>query len=265
MEHTMNKMSRLYALNGVSLLQHIEPQLHETPSNDTIKLGVAAIDRRLQGGLGGAGLHEFYSTEPDDGAAAAGFALLLSLRVVDLKPIIWVRECRCEARGGQLYAPGLTELGADIERLIIVSAPDPLAVLRAGADIAGCGAVGVLVLEPSGRAPAFDHTASRRLALASARTGVTTLVVRSGAEPIPSAAQTRWRIGAAPSRALPANAPGPPVFDISLLRHRGGIAGFDARVEWDRDRRSFRDAPLSGGIPADAICRTGAEDQRRAA
>ena len=58
---------------------------------------------------------------------------------------------------------------------------------------------------------------------------------------MPSAAQTRWRIGAAPSRPLPANAPGFPSFDVSLLRHRGGIAEFDAQVEWDRDQRSFRD------------------------
>ena len=59
---------------------------------------------------------------------------------------------------------------------------------------------------------------------------------------MPSAAQTRWRIGAAPWRSLPANAPGFPLFDVSLLRHRGGIAEFDARVEWDRHQRSFRDA-----------------------
>ena len=59
---------------------------------------------------------------------------------------------------------------------------------------------------------------------------------------MPSAAQTRWRIGAAPGRSLPANAPGFPLFDVSLLRHRGGIAEFDARVEWDRHQRSFRDA-----------------------
>ena len=83
---------------------------------------------------------------------------------------------------------------------------------------------------------------------------------------MPSAAQTRWRIGAAPSRPLPANAPGFPSFDVSLLRHRGGIAEFDAQVEWDRDQRSFRDATLSGGVPAAAVRRKGVEDdQRRAA
>ena len=219
----------------------------------------------MQGGLARAGLHEFYAAEADDSAATAGFTLLLGLCCGDRKTVIWVREGRCENRGGRLYAPGVAELGAEIDRLIVVTAPDALAVLRAGADIASSGAVGALVLEPSGRAPAFDHNASRRLALASARTGVTTLIVRSGVEPMPSAAQTRWRIGAAPSRALLANAPGPPAFNISLLRHRGGIAGFDARVEWDRDLRSFRDASLYSGVPATVVGRTRTADQRRAA
>jgi protein ImuA len=84
--------------------------------------------------------------------------------------LIWVRECRCEDGGGQLYAPGLAELGATLNYLVIVTAPDALAVLRAGADIVSSRAAGTLVLEPWRRAPAFDHTASRRLALASART-----------------------------------------------------------------------------------------------
>ena len=49
-------------------------------------------------------------------------------------------------------------------------------------DIASSGVAGTLVLEPWRRVPAFGHTASRRLALASARTGVTKLVVRSRAD-----------------------------------------------------------------------------------
>ncbi len=261
----MNKVSRLAGLNHVWLRDCADLQSHIMPIINTIPLGVKAIDQRLQGGLARAALHEFYAAEADDGTAAAGFALLLGVRCADRNTVIWVRESRCEERDGRLYAPGVAELGADIDRLIIVTARDALAVLRAGADIACCGAVGALVLEPSGKAAAFDHNASRRLALASARTGVTTLIVRSGAEPMPSAAQTRWLVGAAPSRALAANAPGPPAFDISLLRHRGGIAGFDARVEWDRDLGSFRDSPLSGGIPAVAAGRARAEDQRRAA
>src|SRR5690606_38663201 len=55
----------------------------------------------------------------------------------------------------------------------------------------------------------------------------------------PSAAQTRWRVGAQPSRALAANAPGRPAFAISLQRHRGGVAERQWCVEWNRDRTCF--------------------------
>jgi protein ImuA len=49
-------------------------------------------------------------------------------------------------------------------------------------------------------------------------------------------------VAAAPSRALPANAPGAPVFDIELLRQRSGPCGLHWQLEWDRDRRIFIEA-----------------------
>lgn len=229
------------------------------------RTGSANWDARLRGGLLRAGLHEIFVGIADDGCAGIGFALLLALRACLTEPVIWVRECRGERMGGGLYPLGLIELGANPAAMLLVTAPDALSLLRAGADIVNCGAVGAVILEPWGKAPALDLTASRRLALAAARSGVMTLVVRLGVDPAPSAAQTRWMVSAAPSRALTANAPGPPTFDISLLRHRGGIAGFDVRVEWDRDQRTFRDAPLSGGVPAIPVSRAGVENTPRAA
>ncbi len=229
-----------------------------------VATGSANIDARLGGGLVRAALHEVFAGDKDSGAAA-GFALLLAWRGCGGKPVVWVREDRGERNHGRLYAPGLVELGGDPAGVILVTGPDALAVLRAGADIVGCGAVGAVVIEPWGKAPALDLTASRRLALAAARSGVLTLVLRTGAEPAPSAAMTRWSVSAAPSEMLAASAPGKPAFDISLLRHRSGIAGFEARVEWDRDQRSFRDAPLSRRVPATAPGRAVADFGRRAA
>ena len=233
-------------------------------SEGVVATGSLNIDTLLSGGLARAALHEVFAGDEGSGAAA-GFTLLLARLGCGAKPIVWVREDRGERGHGRLYAPGLVELGADPAQVILVTGPDALAVLRASADIVGCGSVGAVVIEPWGKAPALDLTASRRLALAAARTGVLTLVLRSGATPAPSAAMTRWSVSAAPSRMLAASAPGRPVFDISLLRHRGGIAGFEARVEWDRDQRSFRDAPLSGRVPAIAPVRTVADFGRRAA
>lgn len=230
-----------------------------------VAFGIDAVDARLGGGIARAALHELFAAHAADAGAAAGFALMLALRgCADGKPVIWLREDRGCRMAGRLHAPGLAELGADPDALYLVGAPDTLALLRAGVDIARCGAVGAVVIEPWGKAPALDLTASRRLAMAAAASGVMTLVLRVDAQPGPSAAQTRWRVASAASTPLGGDAPGLPAFDISLLRHRGGIAGFDARMEWNRDERCFR-TPLSGGVPAVPALGTGAADGRRAA
>ena len=78
--------------------------------------------------------------------------------------------------------------------------------------------------------------------------GTTLLMLRLNAVPTPSVAETRWSIVAAPSRALEADAPGAPAFDLELLRWRGGPAGTHWRLDWDKDEQAFRDAALSGAV-----------------
>jgi protein ImuA len=228
--------------------------LSAPPTRALLTLGVEATDARLGGGLARGALHEFYAAAAEDSSAAAAFALALAMRgMLRGKPVVWVREKQCTARAGHLYAAGFVELGFDPGDLVLVDAPDTRAVLRAGADIVKCGDVGAVVIEPWGKAPLLDLTASRRLSMAAAMSGVLTLMLRADAEPMPSAAQTRWQVASAPSSSLAANAPGNPAFDITLLRHRGGIAGFETRLEWNRDAKSF--APISGGVSADAVVR----------
>lgn len=228
---------------------------------DMVALGVTQVDARLGGGLARAALHEVFAATGEDASAAAGFALLLALRATrDARPVMWLREDRGARTGGRLYAAGLAELGADPGQFYTVHAADALGLLRAGADIVKCAGVGAVVIEPWGKAPQLDLTASRRLSLAAARSGVMVLVLRAGADPHPSAAATRWQVAAAPSPALAGNAPGAPAFDVEMLRHRGGMPGFAARLEWDRDRMHFVEpveAPLSGGVPAVPAIRTG--------
>lgn len=222
--------------------------------------GADTVDSRLGGGIEPAALHELFAATSDDTSATTGFAALLALRCAADKPLFWVRDDRVEREAGRVYAPGLAELGSSIHRITVITAHDTVSILRAAADIAACSAAGVVIIEPWAKAPELNLTASRRLALAAARSGVMALIVRVGAEPAPSAAQTRWRVGSAPSRAFAAGAPGLPAFDISLLRHRGGIAGFDTRVEWDCDQRTFRETSVSGGIPA--VAAVGERDPR---
>lgn len=263
-------MIRATALRSVPLAPRPQGEGAGVPnenSADPITLGHPATDTRLHGGLARAALHEVFADADSDGSAATAFALLLALRALGpAQTLLWVRDDRAPRSNGFLHAPGLVDLGCDPARLIMVVAPDALGVLRAGLDGVRCGQLGAILLELHGAVPRLDLTASRRLAMAAAQSGVFTLVLRVDATPVPSAAQTRWSIACAPSAPLAATplaaeAPGHPAFDIALLRHRGGIAPFNTRLEWNRDRRSF--APLSGG--ASSLSAVGTDRAQHAA
>ena len=202
--------------------------------------GDDVVDAHLKGGIARNALHEFYASMSDDASCAAAFAVMVAIRACQSdEPIIWITEDKGARINGNLYGPGLVELGLDPGRLLLINAADTLSVLRAAADIVKCGAIGCVIIEPSGPAPCFNMTASRRLALSAASSGVLTLVVRTAAEPIPSAAQSRWRIASSPSQPLEGNTPGHATFDISLLRHRGGVEPFGMQVQWNRDEGRF--------------------------
>jgi len=222
-------------------------------------LGVAAIDRALGGGIATGRVHEIFAREAGDEASAMGFAVMLALRLAghagaDGPSLLWLREEAAQRRA-PLHGPGLVDLGLDPARLVLAVLPDAKALLRAGVDALRCAALGAVILELGGNPALLDLTASRRLALAAEDPGVTPLLLRlRGARPEPSAAQTRWQVASAPCAPFAADAPGHPMLGLALLRQRGGPAGFDWIVEWDRDAGSFRPAtlpgarlPLSGG------------------
>ncbi len=226
-------------------------------------LGAEPVDRALGGGLASGALHEVFAREGQGDASAAGFAVMLALRLMREGPqsMLWLREEKMQRRAA-LSGPGLADLGLDPARLILGVLPDARALLRASVDALGCkGALGAVLLELGGDPALLDLTASRRLALAAEASGVTLLLLRVGqARPVPSAARTRWEVGPAPSLHLEADAPGHPMLGVTLLRQRGGAAGLDWTLEWHRDAGLFSSIggaaalpgarlPLAGGGP----------------
>lgn len=215
-----------------------------------VPLGATRLDNALGGGLRADGLHEFHAAEALDAAGAVGFALLVARlrRELDDRPLIWARQ---DDALGLPYGPGLAELGIDPDAVTLLALPDGKALLRAGLDCVRDGAAAAVLLELHGKQPLLDLTATRRLALAGAESETMVLLTRSAASPAPSAAHTRWQVAAAPSRPLPANAPGFPAFALTLLRRRGGREGLSITLEWNRDTVSFHElAPLPGALPA---------------
>lgn len=214
-------------------------------------LGAETLDAMLGGGLERGRLHEVHAAGEHDLPSMAGFALMLALRAGGRGGnIVWLAEAR---RGHDLlHGPGVAELGADPARMLFVSVPDEKMLLKAAADVVRSPAAGTAVIAPSSRPRHLDLTATRRLMLFAERSGVTVLLLRGVSAETPSAAATRWRIAAAPSTPLDADAPGAPAFTADLVRRRGGAPSPGWRLEWHRDLAGFSAAPLSGAVAADA-------------
>ena len=246
-------------------------------------LGAPGVDAFLGGGLNCACLHEVQASRSADWSAAVGFGLALAHRAAPGRPLFWARQDFLEGEAGRLNGVGLAEFGVDPAALSLVRGRDAEAVLRAGVEAARSKSLGAALIEIFGAPRALDLTATLRLSRAAEASGVTVFLLRVCAEQEagtlaktgpPSAAASRWRARAQNSRALPANAPGPPCFAVTLLRHRGGAADRSWRLEWLRDRGLFHEtanslsATLSGSVaalPADGQAASGPTRERRAA
>jgi protein ImuA len=211
----------------------------DTYRPDRVALGHADADATLQGGLALGAMHEVFAAGRHS-AAATGFVTGLMGRAAARRPLVWIRQDFAEIESGALSMSGLAELGLDPRLLVTVRAADVDTALKTAADALACDALGVVVLEVWGEARQLDLVASRKLTLAAQMSGVTGLVLRVAAEPLPSTAETRWIVRAAhsPPSAQPGSAWGAPVFDAQLVRNRHGPVGRWI-MEWKCDECLF--------------------------
>lgn len=210
-----------------------------------VATGHAGIDQALGGGVMRGRLHELLA-DPGEAGSGAGFAAVIA-RLIGGE-ILWLSDEAGWRQAGALNMAGLAAIGVDPARLIVAVLGDAAMTLRAAADGVRCPALGGVVIALAGNPRALDLTASRRLALAAAETGVTAVMLRLGGTAAPNAAQTRWQVTAAPSAPLAANAPGHPAWRVELLRQRSRPDGGSWRVEWDRERGRLHDG--QGGYGA---------------
>ncbi|MFN7128179.1 MAG: ImuA family protein [Brevundimonas sp.] len=209
-------------------------------------LGLEAADRYL-GGLVTHGLHEVYAATTPDATAALGFALGLVRRAAGDRPVVWGVQSMAGLETGQIYGPGLRELGLDPGRLVLVRVKEMKDLLAAGEEALACGAVGAVLLTAWGESKVLSLTATRRLSMAAGQGRATAVLMRLAAQPQPSAAETRWRVRGALSRALEADAPGHPTYAVELLRHRLGAQPRTWIMEWDRERGVFEQGGQNAG------------------
>jgi protein ImuA len=204
-----------------------------------VALGHAEADTLLQGGLATGALHEVFTDGGRQATTATGFVFGLAGRVAARRPLLWIRQDYAERETGALSPRGLAEFGLDPRVLVTVRAPDLEAALRTAADALACDALGAVVLEVWGETSKLDLVGSRKLTLAAQESGVTALVLRISALPVPSTAETRWNVRTAPSLpGAPWEAWGAPRFDAELIRNRHGQTGRWI-MEWTCDDRRF--------------------------
>ncbi|RSV33372.1 protein ImuA [Sphingomonas sp. ABOLE] len=204
-----------------------------TPATDyrVLPFGVDAIDSRLgAGGLRAGALHEASARSVaivDDAATTLFLAGIAAREAAEAGgPVLWA-SCRSD-----LYAPGLAQAGLPSSSVIYAQPRDDAALLAGIEDAVRDGTPSVVVAE----ATRVSMVATRRLQLVAAEADMPVLLLRRrrarDQDPLdePSAAWTRWRIGAAPSERLSVAGVGRPRWSVELARQRGG-ASFSLIVE----------------------------------
>jgi protein ImuA len=159
-------------------------------------------------------LSELFAAHPRDG----GWAGFLLAQLETSKPMLWVQDRMAILESGRIHPPGLPS-----GDLIHVEARDARDALWAMEEGVRCAALSAVIGEIWGDPKVLDFTATRRLAVASERSGVGCWLVRLGGTANLSGARMRWRIGSAPSliNPLDVRAPGSPAWDAELFRARG--------------------------------------------
>jgi len=228
-----------------------------------LALGHPGIDGALGGGLSAGALHEVAAAREAETAAASGFALALAARMTSWqgataigtsgRHVLWIAEDLSLAENGAPYGPGLDGIGIAPERLITVAAARERDVLWAMEEALRCRAVGMVIGEMRPRD--IDQVATRRLALAAAAGNALGLILRTAPDDGPSAAATRWIIGAAPSlNAERGHGVGPPRLLAQLVRNRRGHLGAWI-VEWNSVEQRFELATHSEPMAGSAFDR----------
>lgn len=177
-------------------------------------------------------LSELFAGHPRDG----GWAGFLLAQVEPGKPLLWVQERMAILEAGRIYPP---RLGS--RDLIHVETRDSRSALWAMEEGLRCPGLAAVIGELWGDPAALDFTATRRLAVASERSGVPAWLVRLGGSANLSGARMRWRIASRPSLVHPFDprAPGAPAWDAELFRARGIAPG-----RWSLSHESGAENPF---------------------
>lgn len=226
----------------IAALRRVVEGLQSIPAGIQPKHVTAGAGASLAAGLPGPGfvggaLHETIAANGDR-PVALGFLFALTAAALQARtgPAVFV-AARRTSNFGAPYGHGLSQLGVDVSRLILVDTDtdkDALWALEEALRSEARPAIVTGTIEAG-----LDLTQSRRLNLAAA-THATPLMLSRGMKAVgPSAAATRWRIAPAPAALDRFDAFAHWRWHATLERCRNGRTGAWL-IEWDHRARRFR-------------------------
>jgi protein ImuA len=235
--------------NLTSLKAFVErPRLEEAAIRTP--LGHSEVDFYLKGGIQHGALHEIFAAIGHE-AATTGFVAGLVALVAANKHELWIRQDFSAHEFGELSPTGLLELGIDPARMLLLSVANANDGLRAANDALSCNALGAVVIEILGNPKVLDLTVSRRLTLSASQNSVTAFLLRFGARPSASTAETRWLVRSAATQTENEDWDYP-VFWVDLVRNRHGKTGHWF-MEWNFDECVFQNAAADHGAMVSAV------------
>jgi protein ImuA len=191
--------------------------------------GLPALDKHLpRQGLSLASVHEIHAASALDLPSALGFLTTLLVSFPDKGPVFIVTSAQSLAAMGQLHGHGLQALGLDPSRITLVEARKETDAFWALEESLRSGAASVVA---GLIAQSLDLKKSQRLSLAAREARRPLLLLRPPKATVASAAETRWRIAAAPCHRQPSGAVASWRWQVKLERCRNGSTG-EFVLEW---------------------------------
>lgn len=216
----------------------------DQPAAGRMAFAVDRLDQALGGGLAKGRAHLVTGSLLD--GAVAGFLLAVLGRLLagasPQAPVV----CCGSPRGlaGQLYGPGLAQLGFDPARLVLVCESHPLRGMAAAEEALACPGVGAVIADYGMLAsrPDMWQKAARRLQLAAEQGGTTAFVTAVSA---PAAGfETGWQLAAARLD----GSSWQPGWSVALQHSRGGRL-WSGLLSWQPHSHRFTDIKQASPHP----------------
>jgi protein ImuA len=189
--------------------------------------GLVAVDAHLPvQGLARHGLHDVAPARYGDTPAVMGFALALAIRRFQgdrrQRPILWCRSAVECLEHGKLYGHGAERLGLPRAKLLNIVLKKQISLFWILEEALKSGCFSGIICDAATQQT--DLTITRRLSLAAGEGRSSALIVFNRNYNSATASMSRWQVATRPS---PSDHPalGPPAWDVTLSRIRGGRPG----------------------------------------